>query len=71
MSAVATIVRKARVAHRCANASRAERGLDWAQQCHRDINPGDQYAEGEINPYEAGGFAHERFCMSCAELGLM
>lgn len=70
MSAVLTI-RTARVAGPCANAAAAERGVEWAQHCLRIINKGDRYAEGEMDPYKAGGFGCERVCMSCAERGLV
>jgi hypothetical protein len=35
------------------------------------IAAGDQYAEGEMNLDKAGGFGRDRFCMSCAERGLL
>jgi hypothetical protein len=62
--------RKARKQHRCANANRADRGLEWAKDCTRTIKPGERYAEGESDPYEAGGFGRERFCQSCVDRGL-
>lgn len=50
-----SIVRKARKRHACEN-----------PQCPRDIERGDLYVEGDIDPYRAGGFGHERFCIVCA-----
>lgn len=63
-------VRTARVKHRCANAGRASRGVEWAQICKREIAPGEQYREGEMNPYEAGGYGYDRYCMACVEAGV-
>jgi hypothetical protein len=62
--------RKARKEHRCANAKAAKRGLEWAQHCSLTIKAGERYAEGDLDPYSAGGFGRERFCMSCVDRGL-
>ena len=61
--------RTARKSHRCANTNKAERGVAWAQICARTIEPGQQYAEGEMNPDNAGGFGHDRYCMACFDGG--
>jgi hypothetical protein len=70
MSGLTLTIRTARKEHRCANASRSERGLAWASECARTIKAGERYAEGGLDPDCAGGFGRERFCMSCAERGL-
>lgn len=67
MTILAAIYRTARKTHRCANASRAERGVAWAQCCKRTITPGERYLEGDVNPDIAGGFGHDRYCMGCVE----
>lgn len=65
------IIRKARKQHRCVTASLAERGTrpDVSAVCKRVIKPGEQYVEGDTNPYKAGGFGHDRICMPCAKAG--
>jgi hypothetical protein len=65
------VIRTARKAGPCANAAAAKRGVEWAQHCNRMIAAGDQYADGEMNLDKAGGFGRDRFCMSCAERGLL
>jgi hypothetical protein len=32
-------------------------------RCRGVIKPGDHYVEGEIDPFTAGGFGRERWCM--------
>lgn len=60
-------VRRARKAGRCVSYRAAEAGN--APECLRLIKVGDQYVEGEIDPYLAGGFGHERVCLACAKAG--
>jgi hypothetical protein len=63
--------RIARKRHRCYNANAADRGNPQvAKICSRFIEPGEQYAEGENDPYRAGGFGREQFCKACADRGL-
>ena len=50
------MIRKARKPGRCAD----------YRHCHTIIRPGDLYAEGDVDPYTAGGFANERLCLECA-----
>jgi hypothetical protein len=64
-------IHTARKAGPCANASAAKRGVEWAQHCNLMIVAGDQYAEGDLSLDIAGGFGRERYCMSCAERGLL
>lgn len=60
----------ARKRHRCVNAAAAERGNPAvADICKRVIEKGEQYVEGDANPYEAGGFGFDRGCLACAEAG--
>lgn len=49
-------IRRARKQHRC----------DW--DCKGTIAVGDLYVEGDCDPYEAGGFGHDRICLACAEI---
>lgn len=63
------IIRTARKRHRCVNASCAERGLEWAASCARYIEPGQQYVQGDPDPYRAGGFGHDYICKPCADGG--
>lgn len=65
------IVRTARKQHRCVTAELAERGTrpDVSAVCTITINPGEQYVEGDPNPYKAGGFGHDRICLPCAKAG--
>lgn len=64
--------RRARKDHRCAHARIAERGNNErvAAVCRRTIAKGELYLEGDPDPYYAGGFGHDRYCMACAEAGL-
>lgn len=32
-------------------------------RCPNRIEKGDRYFDGELNPYKAGGFATDRYCM--------
>lgn len=59
MSNEQPIIRKARKAGKCAE----------FRHCGNRIEVGDRYVQGDINPYEAGGFAHDRLCLKCAEAG--
>lgn len=34
--------------------------------CGGRIEVGDRYIDGDVDPYKAGGFAHDRVCMACA-----
>lgn len=54
-------IRRARKAHRCDY----WRGLAAGGKCPNIIQPGEDYAEGEPND-EAGGFGHDRYCLTCA-----
>lgn len=58
------IIRTARKAGRCANRHAAIAGN--APGCTLMIEAGDRYLEGDIDPYSAGGFGHDRLCMPCA-----
>jgi hypothetical protein len=51
-------VRRARVAGPCKNGP-----------CRNRIEVGDLYVEGELDPYRAGGFAVERYCLTCQGTG--
>lgn len=51
------LVRQARKAGRC------QYWLGEPGRCPEQINPGDQYIEGEMDPFVAGGFGRERYCM--------
>ena len=35
-------------------------------RCTNQIEAGDVYLEGQMNPYKAGGFGNYRFCQLCA-----
>ncbi|HET8638123.1 MAG TPA: hypothetical protein VFL96_14840 [Acidobacteriaceae bacterium] len=50
------MIRRARKAGRCAQ----------YRLCKHEIQRGELYAEGELDPYTAGGFALERYCLPCA-----
>jgi hypothetical protein len=66
----ALVTRTARKQHRCANAHAAILGnLLVKDICTRVIKPGEQYVEGEVDPYYAGGFGHDRICKPCADAG--
>ena len=69
-AALAKRFRTARKLHKCANSSKSTRGVEWAAHCNLTICPGEQYEEGDRAPDIAGGFGHDRFCMSCSERGL-
>lgn len=60
------IIRRARKAGRCVNWRAAEAGN--APECLRTIEAGALYAEGDVDPYTAGGFAHDRICAGCAAI---
>ena len=34
--------------------------------CTNQIEAGDVYLEGEMDPYKAGGFGNDRYCQLCA-----
>ena len=40
-----------------------KRGGVW---CTNQIEAGDVYLEGQMNPYKAGGFGNYRYCQLCA-----
>lgn len=58
-------IRRARKEHRCANRHAALVGN--APGCTLTIKPGEQYVEGDVDPYLAGGFGHDRICLPCHE----
>lgn len=51
------MIRTARKAHLCDET-----------HCTRTIQIGEEYAEGDPQYDRAGGFGHERFCLTCAGL---
>ena len=55
----------------CVTGPLAERGTrpDVTAVCKVWIEPGDQYREGDPDPYYAGGFGKERVCMGCDKAG--
>jgi hypothetical protein len=57
----------ARKAGRCVSYSAALAGN--APECRRTIEVGDPYYDGELDPYSAGGFGHDRVCIACREKG--
>lgn len=57
-------IRKAQKSHYCENRSAHLAGN--APNCEQTIEPGRHYIETERDPYEAGGFAMRKLCMSCA-----
>ena len=61
---IEAVIRRARKAGRCVNWRAAEAGN--APECLRTIEVGALYAEGDIDPYKAGGFGHDRICAGCA-----
>lgn len=64
------MTRTARKRHRCINAHAADVGNPLvADLCTRWIEPGQPYAEGEPDPYYAGGFGRDRACLPCANGG--
>lgn len=67
----AVIIRTARKRHRCVNAGLAERGArpDVTAVCAVHIERGDQYIQGDCDPYSAGGFGYERICLPCRKAG--
>lgn len=66
----ARTIRIARKRHRCVNAHAADAGNPAvADVCTRFIEPGQPYVEGDIDPYSAGGFGHDRICKPCADGG--
>jgi len=52
---VGSPIRTAKKAGKCAD----------FRHCGNMINVGDLYVQGDCDPYEAGGFAHDRMCLSC------
>lgn len=56
------IVRRARKEYHCDEAY----GWPDFKRCGRRIAIGCAYVEGDVDPYRAGGFAHERICLPCA-----
>jgi hypothetical protein len=64
-------IRRARKAYHCRACYRAgppasaTTGLAFVRAVEKKIKPGDLYVEGDIDPYEAGGFGHERICLDC------
>lgn len=69
MSDKTTIYRTARKRHRCVNAALAERETreDVTAVCKVWIERGDRYLQGDVDPYYAGGFGHDRICLGCDE----
>jgi hypothetical protein len=59
-------IRKARKSFTCGTF----RGLIDGQRtfCQTRIEVGDSYVEGDLDPYRAGGFAHEKLCFDCAHV---
>lgn len=62
--ALEAVIRTARKEGRCVNARAHQAGN--APDCRVWIRKGDRYEQGDINPYEAGGFAHDRICAECS-----
>jgi hypothetical protein len=57
--------------HRIARARKAGRCDYWkgrfnGGRCPNVIAADDHYLNGENNPYKAGGYAQDRYCMDCA-----
>jgi len=36
------------------------------RRCRKPIEAGERYVEGDVDPCRAGGFGHDRVCLSCA-----
>ena len=62
-------VRTARKEWRCENAHAHSIGHPAVASCRVNITPGEQYVEGQRDPYLAGGFGFEKYCMACLEAG--
>ncbi len=45
---------------------RARKLFKCDDRCGHWIAGGELYLQGDTNPYEAGGFAHDRLCLKCA-----
>lgn len=66
-------VRRARIAHHCrfcytpGPAAQAVGGLSKVVAVAKAIKAGDLYVEGDVDPYEAGGYGHERICLACID----
>lgn len=58
------VVRRARKRWKCCNAHAASAGN--APDCRRYIEAGEQYVEGDIDPYLAGGFGRDKLCLGCS-----
>jgi hypothetical protein len=58
-------IRRARKEYSC---DEATGWGDTYRRCKAPINPGDQYVEGDTDPYRAGGFGRDRICLKCAML---
>lgn len=62
-------IRTANKRHQCDNRPAHDAGNPRAIRCARYIEPGEQYKEGASDPYRAGGFGRERFCLPCYHAG--
>lgn len=62
---MSAIIRTARKAARCANYGAWKAGN--APDCHGIIHRDDRYEEGDVDPYSAGGFGHDRICAGCSD----
>jgi hypothetical protein len=62
------IVRKARKAHHCRWCYSPTRTADGRLHVppHK-IKAGELYVQGDVDPYEAGGYGHERICLGCID----
>lgn len=58
------IIRTAMKTHLCVNAHAHRAGN--APNCRVTIKKGDRYEQGDVDPYFAGGFGHERVCLGCS-----
>lgn len=66
-------VRRARIAHHCrfcyvpGPPASATTGLALTRAVGKPIKAGDLYVEGDVDPYEAGGYGRERICLACID----
>lgn len=67
MDQVETGVWQGRIIHRARKPGQCDYWLGVAGRCPTIIGAGDDYFDGEISPYKAGGFALDRYCMAHAE----
>lgn len=50
------------------NAIRRARKPGPCSECRETINKGQEYIDGDVDPYGAGGFAKDRVCLECANV---